>query len=119
MHAPLKDTGNLLPPETVLALSQEVDWQALREYRSAVGMRTREVVRQLTPADLKRKTPPERLQRGLDEGAIAPNATGLVEYWGSLTVTGLLLMPPTRHNLVHLNECITLKRLTQKKPKGK
>ena len=119
LNAPIKDTGNLITAEKVMVLSQQLDMTALREYRSAVGLRTREIVKALTPADIKRKTPPERLQRGLDEGAIAAYATGVVEYWGSLTVAGLLLMPPTRHALIHLNECLTLKRKAQKSLKNK
>lgn len=114
LHAPLTDTGNRISDENVNALSEQVDFSALREYRSAVGRRTREIVAQLRPVDIHRKTPPERLQRGLDEGAIAPYAQGLIDYWGSLTVAGLLLMPPTRHNLVHLNESLALKRKAQK-----
>jgi hypothetical protein len=119
LHAPFTDTGNLITPENVRALSGQVDWLVLREYRSAVGKRTRQVVSGLTAVDLVRLTPPERLQRGLDEGAIAPNATGVVEYWGSLTVAGLLLMPPTRHAFIHLNECLKIKRKVLKPDKNK
>lgn len=114
LHAPFLDTGNLITTENVQLLSEQVDWLVLREYRSAVGKRTREIVSNLTAADITRKTPMERLQRGLDEGVIAPYATGLVDYWGSLTVAGLLLMPPTRHNFIHITECLKLKRKAQK-----
>jgi hypothetical protein len=34
---------------------------------------------------------------------------GVIGYWGGLTGAGLLLMPPTRHNLVHLNEMLKIK----------
>jgi hypothetical protein len=119
LHAPFDDTGNRITPENVLALSAAVDFNTLREYRTAVGKRTREVVRGLTAEDILRKTPPERLQRGLDEGAISPNAPRLVEYWGGLTVAGLLLMPPTRHNFSHLNESLQIKRKAQKSAQNK
>lgn len=114
LHVPLKDTGNLISDAALRALSEQVDWQALHAYRSAVGKSTRTVVQSLTAADLKRKTPPERLQKTLGEGGINPAATGVVEYWGGLTVKGLLLMPPTRHTLVHMNECLALKLKAQK-----
>lgn len=110
LHAPFDDTGNMITPENVRALSESVTFEDLRAYRSAVGLRTREIVSALTAEDMRRKTPPERLQRGLDEGAISPNAPGVVEYWGSLTVAGLLLMPPTRHAYIHLNECLKIKK---------
>jgi hypothetical protein len=35
---------------------------------------------------------------------------GIVDYWGSRTIAGLLLMPPTRHNFTHLNEARMLKQ---------
>jgi hypothetical protein len=52
-----------------LVLSQQT---TLRAYRAAVGRRTRHVVTPLTPAQLK--------QRVRDEGAVAPAASGIVDY---------------------------------------
>jgi hypothetical protein len=34
----------------------------------------------------------------------------VLEYWGGLTYAGLLLMPPTRHNFIHLNEALRVKK---------
>ncbi len=85
-------------------------WTALREYRAAVGKRTREAVQALQPGDLRRKAQPERLQRLLDEGAVVPESRYLIDYWGGLTLAGLLLMPPTRHCFVHLNEALNIKK---------
>lgn len=104
-----KDTGNAMSEERIAALSQAIDLQALRAYRLTVGRRTREIVKALPPGDLKKKVEPARLQRILVEGAVEPAAMELIEYWGGRTVAGLLLMPPTRHNLVHLNEAMRLK----------
>jgi hypothetical protein len=33
----------------------------------------------------------------------------LLDFWGKKTVAGILLMPITRHQIVHLNDCIKLK----------
>jgi hypothetical protein len=106
----LRDTGNAMTLAEVTALSLAVDVDALRRYRRAVGQRTREVVCQLTPGSLRQKVEPARLQRALDEGAVSYASSGLLEYWGGLTFAGLLLMPPTRHCLVHLNEALRLKQ---------
>lgn len=114
LHAPIRDSGNEITPQMLLRLSEQVDRQAVRAYRSAVGASTRKVVAALSFADLKRKTPPERLSKAVAEGAINPESTGVLDYWAGLTGKGLLLMPPTRHNLFHLNECLTLKRKAQK-----
>jgi hypothetical protein len=40
------------------------------------------------------------------QGAVVPAAGWLLDYWAGLTLAGLLLMPPTRHNFVHLNEAL-------------
>ena len=91
-------------------LTREVDVLALRAYRTAVGKRTQEIVSTLTHTDFKQKADPERLQQIMDEGVLVPQAKGILDYWSRRTVAGLLLMPPTRHNLVHLNEIYTLKK---------
>ncbi len=109
MHAPVRDTASAMTAEEIVRLSDALDISALREYRVAVGRRTREIVRQLCPGDLKKKPAPERLQQILDEGAVVPEARWLVDYWGGRTSGGLLMMPATRHPFVHLNEALRLK----------
>ncbi|MBE9524852.1 MAG: DinB family protein, partial [Chloroflexi bacterium] len=75
------DTGNLMNPENIVQLSATVDIDVLLAYRSAVGCRTREIVLQLSPADLKQKVESARLQKVLDEGAVVEAASDLIEYW--------------------------------------
>lgn len=104
------DTGNEMDVESIARLSQGVDVAALWEYRIAVGKQTREVVSRLPFVKLKEKVRPERLQKLLDAGAVREEARGLLDYWGNLTLAGLLLMPPTRHNFIHLNEAQRIKR---------
>jgi hypothetical protein len=103
------DTGNLMDEENVVDLSAKIDIASLRTYRLAVGRRTREIVKVLQPADLSKKVDPRHLQRVADEGAVVEAAQGLIDYWGKRTIAGLLLMPPTRHNFIHLNEATGLK----------
>jgi hypothetical protein len=110
LNAPACDTGNAMDPAAIVRLSEELDIPALKAYRAAVSVQTREVVRSLDPKEYKQKVDPARLQRLLAEGAVVSEAGGLLDYWGGLTIAGLLLMPPTRHNLVHLNEAMKVKR---------
>jgi DinB superfamily len=107
------DTGNAMDEKGVAELGNAIDIGALRAYRLAVGRRTREIVKQLPPEELKRNVEPSRLQRVMDEGAVVEAAIGIADYWGERTIAGLLLMPATRHNLVHLNEALQLKRRRQ------
>lgn len=106
----VRDTGNAMSPKGVEVLSASIDIEGLREYRVAVGCRTREIATKLHPEELRIKVKPSRLQRVLDEGAVVEAARDLTEYWGRRDIAGLLLMPATRHNLVHLNESLKIKR---------
>ena len=105
-----RDTGNAMSDEGVTALSSSVNIEMLKSYRMAVGRRTRDVVKQLNSSDLSHKVEPARLQQVLDEGAVVAEAQGLIDYWSKRNVAGLLLMPATRHNFVHLNEALKIKK---------
>ena len=109
MGVEAQDTGNLMPADQILRLSQNINIAALRDYRVAVGRRTREIVKTLKPRDLKLKVDSGRLAKIKKAGAVVPSADDLLAYWGRRNIAGLLLMPATRHNLVHLNECLRLK----------
>ena len=52
------DTGNTMDEEGVMRFSNAIDIEALRAYRVAVGRRTREIVKQLRPEELKQKVKP-------------------------------------------------------------
>lgn len=102
------DTGNIMNESEIIELRNSIDMQALREYREVVGRRTRKIIKALQAEDLKRKVKTEDLQRLLDEGAVVPEAKGLLDYWGKKSYSGLLLMPATRHIFVHLNESLSI-----------
>ncbi len=106
----IPDTGNSMTPAEVASFSAAIDLPALRGYRSAVGCRTRQIAAQVEPKAWKNKVDPARIQRVLAEKAVLENETWLTDYWGSRTWGGLLLMPATRHLLVHLNEALKAKK---------
>ncbi|HEY5158424.1 MAG TPA: DinB family protein [Anaerolineales bacterium] len=98
------ETGNALDQAGDASLSSCLDLEALHAYRLAVGRRTQLVVKALHPDDLQRRVPPSRLDQVLAEGAVVESTRSLLDYWSKRTIAGLLLMPPTRHNFLHLNE---------------
>jgi hypothetical protein len=112
LGTPLRHTGNAMDVPAVQQLSDEIDLEALCAYRQAVGGRTRQIVQGLKPADLKRHVEEARLQRVLECGAVLEEARSVCEYWGRRDIAGLLLMPPTRHCFLHLNEA---QRILKKK----
>jgi hypothetical protein len=117
MNIKVCDTGNAMTDEEIIDLSANINMQELRNYRIAVGRKTREIIQKSQPADLKRKMTPERLQRILDEGAVlnVDGAKWLIDFWGRKNVAGIFLMPITRHHMVHINESLRLKKVLLKK----
>lgn len=107
-------TGNGMSRKEIGMFSSRIDIEALKKYRMAVGRATRKTVNKLHVEEFNRKIDPPRLQRIWDQGAMLPNARGIVEYWAGRTAAGLLLMPPTRHAFLHLNETRRLRALVEK-----
>jgi hypothetical protein len=110
LKVPIHHSGNVMDISQVEELSQAIDIDVLRDYRLAVGRCTREIVNGLSAEDLKRKVDSAGIQRIMDEGELVEEARAIAKYWSRRDVAGLLLMPSTRHNLVHLNEALQLKR---------
>jgi hypothetical protein len=108
------NTGNGMSRKDVVDLSASVDIDALRAYRLAVGKETRIIVSRLKLDDLRQKVEPFRIQHIWDEKAMLPRGHTVVDYWSKRDIAGLLLMPPTRHCFLHLNEARRLKQ--QRKP---
>ncbi|MCJ7626540.1 MAG: DinB family protein [Anaerolineaceae bacterium] len=110
MKITTRHTGNAMDEASMAELSAAIDLEAMRAYRVAVGRRTREIVRQIEPEMFKQKVEPSRFRKVWDEGAVVEAASSIVNYWSKRNIAGLLLMPPTRHNFLHLNEAARLKQ---------
>jgi len=112
----VKDTGNAMNDDEILALSAALDMTELRNYRRAVGVRTREVLLGLKPGDMKAKVKKDRLNRILEEGGVleAEGSKWLLDFWGKKNIAGLIMMPVTRHQVVHLNDSFKLKKKCRK-----
>jgi hypothetical protein len=111
MGVSISDTGNAFTEGDVDRFDASVDFAALLKYRKAVGKRTQEALRGLSEEDRKRKPRETQLRRILKEGVLTKekDSIWLLDFWGAKTVSGLLTMPVTRHQAVHLNDCFKLK----------
>ena len=114
LKSPIHHSGNLIQDHNLRALSEGIMIDQLFNYRLAVGRRTQEIVKGLKKEDLFLKVPTERLDRIREEGALLSEAEVLIEYWSRKKIYQLLLMPPTRHLMVHLNEAQALKGIVLK-----
>lgn len=103
-------TGNAMSRSEIAVLSKAIDMESLRSYRLAVGRQTEMIVKELQPDDVGQKVSPSRLDLVVQAEAVRREAKGLLDYWGKRTIAGLLLMPPTRHCFVHLNEAERIKQ---------
>ena len=111
LNITIQHSGNVVMDNAdVTKLSQAIDIEALKVYRLAIGRSTREAVNSLQPEEFIQKVNPARLQELLNNGSVIEEARDLLAYWGNLTKAGLLLMPPTRHNFIHLNEALRVKK---------
>ena len=105
----ISHTGNLMTAGEIAELSSKIDIEALRMYRAEVGRKTRQIVRSLHAGDMKIKVHPGRIEKVVRAGVVVEGAKEIVDYWSRRDTAGLLLMPATRHNLVHLNEALKIK----------
>lgn len=114
MNTDILDTGNSMNNEEIKSLSAEINMTELRNYRVAVGRKTQEIIKSLKASDIKMKVRPERLQKILEQGGVLESSKGLLEFWGRKTIGGILQMPITRHQIVHLNDALKIKHKLNK-----
>jgi DinB superfamily len=74
-----RDLGTGMKSPEVSELTRQVDLAALREYRDAVGRRTREIVGALRPEDWDGEVPTAAVQRAATEGAFGALAEAFLK----------------------------------------
>jgi hypothetical protein len=103
-------TGNMMSGSEVVDLSTRIDINELRKYRVRVGLETERIVKDLNSEEILQKVTQSRLDLLTQEKAVVEDAKGLIDYWSKRTIAGLLLMPPTRHCFIHLNEAAKIRK---------
>ena len=105
------DIGTGMTDEDVGDLSETLDLTAAREYRNAVGRRTREVVAGC-PAELfDEMVGAADVARASAAGAIGPRAEWLVALWQNHSRAKRLATVGIMHNALHLGEAQTLRSI--------
>lgn len=117
MNSPIEDTGNALSDAEITQLSRDLCKKELLRYRNEVGRKSREIIQTLSADDIRRKIPAQRINRILEEGGVTnhKDSIWLLEFWAKKDIAGILLMPPTRHVLLHLNDCCKWKQAIRNK----
>lgn len=111
MKASVLDTGNAMSDREIADFSWKIDMAELKNYRIEVGRKTRHIINSLRPESMKKKVKAEGINRILLEGGVteAEQSRWLLDFWSKKTIAGIILMPITRHQVVHLNDSFKLK----------
>jgi hypothetical protein len=99
-----EDVGTGMGESLVAQVTSQIDLDALRAYRRAVGASTRQLLLALAPERLHRSVDPARIEHLRRSGVLGPGAEYLAEIWGSWKVGDLVRQPAIRHSFVHLQE---------------
>ena len=103
-----RDVGTGMDNAEVDRLSRQVDLGALRGYWDALTQRSLAVAATLRGQDLGDVVPADRVKRVCaDEGAVAPGAEWLTEFWANRRTRGwLLVQTPLLHVYGHYFEAL-------------
>ena len=102
------DTGNDMTDKEIFELGEELALDKILLYRKTVGKKTKEFIKSLSIKDLKRKFSENDIQRIKKENGVIPTTEWLIDYWGNKTVSGIITMPMTKHQIIHLNDCLDI-----------
>lgn len=115
-------TGNELTGTQITDFSAKLEIDALYAYAAAVKSGTETMLRSLPYNRLKEKIPPEResVLRALHVVSEDEKAAWLVDYWCGKDIRGLIVMPFSRHWIMHTEAALRIRNqlLKKKQPEG-
>ncbi|USK52987.1 DinB family protein [Cytobacillus solani] len=114
MNNEFSQSGNDMTFEDIAKLSATINFASLLAYWEAVGRQTRKIISTMDVGQFKMKVDHSSIKRLFDENAVLLESQWLAEFLSKKTIAGLILMPATRHNFLHLNICIRVKEKLQK-----
>ncbi len=106
-----RNTGSGHSADDVARVSADIDLSALRDYRTAVGLRTREILKSMKPADLDTVPDLSLVRRAASVGAFGdkPDLAALEKNWSTRTNGYAITMYGITHNVGHWGEVTTVK----------
>jgi hypothetical protein len=108
MNVPWRIIGTGMTDEEVGEMTARADIAAVRAYRAAVGLRTREVVSALRADAWERIVGADDIQRGAAAGAFRDWVEGTVYPWQGWSRADQLASSAIRHNAAHIGEAVTV-----------
>jgi len=108
LNSPIITTGNELVRDDLTEFSKALDINQLKNYVSAVYANTNAIIQNMSFEDSKTKVSAERKAELTKLTVVAASQMWLVDYWCNKTYAGLLLMPLSRHQMMHLDGCLRI-----------
>ena len=110
LNTPVTTTGNEIARDGLVEFSKALDLKQLREYVTVVMTNTNEIIQSMTFQDSKTKVLAERKAEIIKSNTVSTDESAfwLVDYWCSKTYAGLMLMPFSRHIMLHLDGCLRI-----------
>lgn len=105
LNISITDTGNSLSKEEIKKLAKYINIDKLKYYSDKISEKTINLINQLKAEDMKRKINKINLDKIISGGGVSKDNLWLIDYWSKKDIAGLLLMPLSRHIIVHLNQC--------------
>ena len=102
--SPIITTGNELEGEEITEFSKKLNVKELYLYAKAVKDSSNKFLKKLSHKDLKRKFTDETKQKLVKTKCVSAdeNAVWLIDYWCNKDLKGLILMPFSRHWIMHI-----------------
>ena len=104
-----RDFGIGMTSPEVTELTRQIDVGALREYRDAVGHRTRQIVSAFKPGDWDGAVQTDAVERAAASGAFGPRTEALLKGFPGRPRTGLLSAIALLHSAAHMGEAATVR----------
>ena len=104
-----EDIGTGMSDDEVDDFSAGVEIGALREYRAAVGRRTREVAHSMKPDAWEQTAKAQDIERATAAGLIGPNADWVKQFWQGKTMSWFMSWLAAGHNYLHLGEGLSVR----------
>lgn len=110
LNSPIITTGNEIERDKLVEFSAMIDINRLKKYISEVFNNTNNIIKDMSYEASKTKVSDERKSElvKLRTVSMSENAYWLIDYWCSKTYAGLLLMPFSRHQMLHLDGCLRI-----------
>ena len=105
LNISIMDTGNSLTKEEIKKLAKYINIDKLKYYNDKVSEKTINLIKRLKAEDMKKKINKINLDKIISGCGVSKDNLWLIDYWGKKDIAGLLLMPLSRHIIVHLNQC--------------